>query len=213
MDELPDFRSTYAMEYQTCGMHTEFYNFLNAATGRSIRVPQAFGVILCYWTLLSKVRELREREANPESEDALPKHVRRLCDPGEGQVSYAAAKDVSPLPAAIVGRCFNKLSHAIVPLLCAEDECGMAMVLTPSTGRVRDMLLRLYGIPEHDALYPESSMVAGILVPEGTEFPLLMVDTRDYIYSGLVNLADFFPDDFAGDRGSQDYVFHAFYVR
>ena len=144
-------------------------------------------------------------------ESTVPEQRKRrhLTECSDGR--YSAVMSVVPLPNTAYAYVLNKVSNAIVPFLCAQDAYDMRMVLSPTTTKVRDALLRMYGMPQHDSLYPENAIVSQLLLPESVEFPLLLADTKTFIYVGTVSLQEFCTEVLPGNAAGNDYQFYAFY--
>ena len=127
---------------------------------------------------------------------------------------FVKCTNATNLPDSIAALTANKNSNAFIPAFAVKDTCQMVILLVPCTAKVWNVLHHVYGIPKHDAMYPEKEIVASMLIPENTEFPLLVCDTFDYlVYGGEVNLCDYLENTDGMDRESNDYRFYTFYVR
>ena len=180
--------------------------------------------IMRYWELRAMFEADRRRlDAGPISKPE-GKRLVSLADMPANEIfplrdiklfqSWYAGGKYDALPDPICSVCLNKISNAYVLFIPAKDELSMFMLLSPATTKVRDILMKLYGVPEHNALYPESDAIRSMLMPESEEFPFLLGDKFDLAYGGVTNISEFMgckAEQTA--QGSSDYIFHVFYPK
>lgn len=125
-----------------------------------------------------------------------------------------APRNVSPLPATSMALKLNPASNAVVPMYPALDECDLGVVLVPESQTVWDAMIRIYGIPKRDPLYPESATNQILLSPQGTHFAQEMSERYGLIYLGLQSLGQYVEEigELEQEGSNSDYQFHAFVV-
>ena len=177
--------------------------------------------VMRYWELRAMLDSDRRRfEARPVRKPECKKLI-SLTEMAADEIfplretkfyqSWYAKGKYAALPDPICSLCLNGISNAHVLFIPARDELSMFMLLSPATSKVRDILVKLYGVPEHDALYPESDAVRTMLVPESEEFPFLLGNKFYLAYGGVTDISEFMGCKVA--QGSSDHIFHVFYPK
>lgn len=103
---------------------------------------------------------------------------------------FKAIKDVSPLPQSISGIELSHVSGAYLPAFYGKDQWGVTFCLVPESPKVCDQLRKLYGLPKHDALYPESRETQALLYPNSAGFGLVLAHRLNLVYAGMESLGE-----------------------
>lgn len=172
--------------------------------------------LILNWPVLRQMQRIRTDSESDYPEYAEP--VAHICFDdtscwfNENASTYEVSRNIAPLPAKAMALKVNPISGAVVPMYPALDECELTIVLVPESKAVWDAMLRIYNMPTHDRLYPESPTVQMLLSPQGSYFVREMAERFNLIYLGLQSLGKYVDEIAELEKNGEnpDYQFHAF---
>lgn len=127
------------------------------------------------------------------------------------RIPCVAKADVGVLPDNAYALEINKVSGAHAPMYMAIDKYGMHIALFPESQDTWDAMLRIYGMPKRDALYPESATAQLLLSPRSVHFPQEMADAFGLVYLGVQSLGEYIEN--LPDPDHPGCQFHAFAIK
>ena len=136
-------------------------------------------------------------------------------------VLYEACNKPGNLPDKVVCLVLNRHSNALLPCYVARTGFGLNCLLIPSSRKVLDIMVGIYGIPRHDSLFQESISTQCMLGVGAEDYAITVmehtvrgrniltydrpVDIRDFI-NGVEELSD-------TNNSAPENIFHMVYIR
>lgn len=177
-------------------------------------ISDAGGRNLFHPSFLEFIRNARNIRASLKQIDGvepeIPERKFVLVSPYFTNTKFPPEK-IAPLPEGVSAIALNQASNAFIPAIYAQDEMSMTLVFIPSTHNAWKGMHRIYQIPEHDELYPESFENRTLLNPQSDSFPEFFQDRFDAAYIGRINIGQWLKNT-EGEECDSDFMFHAFYL-